>query len=139
MPLTDEQSADELYWFYKSISRAKESLTVTYCDSDLRGESKKISVAGPRIGYLLNKETINYSEIPVIDKVEGKSMETPSQNISLGARGMTISRLSPMGKVLIAGKEYEAKSIDAYIDQRKEIEVVGFENFTVIVKSVQSK
>ena len=39
-----------------------------------------------------------------------------------------------MGKILIDGRVYEAKSIDAYIDQRSEVEVVGFENFTVIVK-----
>ena len=41
-----------------------------------------------------------------------------------------------MGKVNIAGKEYEAKSLDSYIDQRTEVEVIGFENFTIIVKSV---
>ena len=39
-----------------------------------------------------------------------------------------------MGKVLINGKEYEAKSVDSYIDQRQEVTVVGFENFTVIVR-----
>ena len=47
-----------------------------------------------------------------------------------------MSRLSPMGKVNIAGKIYEAKSVDAYVDQRSDVEVVGFENFTVIVKKV---
>jgi membrane-bound ClpP family serine protease len=41
-----------------------------------------------------------------------------------------------MGKVNIAGKIYEAKSVDSYIDQRSEVEVVGFENFTVIVKKI---
>lgn len=91
------------------------------------------------IATIISLRAKTWQRFALNSKVEGKSMETPSQNISLGARGMTISRLSPMGKVLIASKEYEAKSIDAYIDQRKEIEVVGFENFTVIVKSVQSK
>lgn len=108
LPLTDEQSADELYWFYKSISRAKESLTVTYCDSDLRGESKKISVAGSRIGYLLNKETINYSEIPVIDKVEGKS---------IAIKTFALNRNSELGKALqkhFENDEQMAENIKAF-------------------------
>jgi membrane-bound ClpP family serine protease len=56
--------------------------------------------------------------------------------VKIGDCGVTISRLSPMGKVLIGGKEYEAKSAEAYIDQRSEVTVIGFENFTIIVKSI---
>jgi membrane-bound ClpP family serine protease len=39
-----------------------------------------------------------------------------------------------MGKISINGKIYEAKSVDVYIDQKQSVEVVGFENFSVIVK-----
>ncbi len=42
-----------------------------------------------------------------------------------------------MGKVEIGGRVYEAKSTGAYIDQRRAVEVVGFENFSVIVKSIE--
>ena len=73
------------------------------------------------------------------DKVEGQSMETPALQVKVGDRGMAISRLSPMGKVNIAGKEYEAKSLDSYIDQRTAVEVIGFENFTIIVKSAANE
>ncbi len=55
----------------------------------------------------------------------------------VGDRGVTLSRLSPMGKVEIGGKIYEAKSMDSYIDPRREVEVVGFENFSVIVKTTK--
>ena len=51
-----------------------------------------------------------------------------------GDTGMTVSRLAPMGKVEIGGKIYEAKSMDSYIDPRREVEVVGFENFNIIVR-----
>jgi membrane-bound ClpP family serine protease len=61
-------------------------------------------------------------------------MESPSQELNVGDKGVAVSRLSPMGKVNIGGKVYEAKSIDAYIDQRCEVEVVDFENFNVVVK-----
>ena len=77
-----------------------------------------------------------WQRLALKDKVTGQSMVTPSVDVNLGARGRCVSRLSPMGKVNIDGKVYEAKSVDAYIDQRSEVEVVGFENFTVIVKKI---
>ena len=79
---SDEQSNDELYWFYKSISKAQESLTLTYCDSDLSGAAKKISVAGARIGLLIGKDVQKYSSIPLEEKMYGYSvaMKAISQN-----------------------------------------------------------
>ena len=71
-------------------------------------------------------------------KINSSSMPTlPEQELSVGDRGMTLSRLSPMGKIEVNGRTYEAKSLGAYVDPRKEIEVVGFENFSVIVKTTK--
>lgn len=103
LPLTDEQSADELYWFYKSISRAKETLTVTYCDSDLKGESKKISVAGSRIGYLLNKQPIKYADVPMIDKVEGRS---------IAIKTFALNRENELGQALYSYFEKDRQMAD---------------------------
>ena len=50
---------------------------------------------------------------------------------------MTLSRLSPMGKVCIDGKIVEAKSLDAYVDPKTMVEVVDFENSNVVVKVVK--
>ena len=67
-------------------------------------------------------------------QIDSTSMPKPEKELSIGAVGTTISRLSPMGKVNIGGKVYEAKSADVFIDQREQVEVVGFENFNVIVR-----
>lgn len=69
-------------------------------------------------------------------EIRSSSMPLPSQELSIGDRGTTLSRLSPMGKVEIGGRVYEAKSLDAYIDPRRTVEVVGFENFSIIVKTI---
>ena len=73
--------------------------------------------------------------------VDSSSMPaTPfDQELQVGDRGMTLSRLSPMGTVEVGGKVYEAKSLTAYVDPRREVEVVGFENFSVIVKTVKER
>lgn len=69
-------------------------------------------------------------------KINSKSTPEPQNHLRVGDRGTTVSRLSPMGKIEIDGRVYEAKSQDIYVDPRREIEVVGFENFSVIVKIV---
>lgn len=75
------------------------------------------------------KQKINSSSMPT----------TPEQELKVGDRGTTLSRLSPMGKIEVGGKLYEAKSLVAYVDPRREVEVVGFENFSVIVKTVKER
>jgi len=63
-------------------------------------------------------------------------MPLPDNEVKAGDRGVAVSRLAPMGKVEIGGRIYEAKSTDVYIDQRSTVEVVGFENFNVVVRKV---
>ena len=73
------------------------------------------------------KQEIRSSSMPVI----------PAEELQVGDRGVPLSRLSPMGKVEIGGLSYEAKSQGAYVDQQRDVEVVGFENFSVIVKTIK--
>ena len=73
-------------------------------------------------------------------KQEIRSSSTPllpSEEMKVGDRGVTLSRLSPMGKVEIGGRTYEAKSLGTYVDPQRDVEVVGFENFSVIVKTIK--
>ena len=67
-----------------------------------------------------------------------RSSSTPvSPAEELHIRGTTLSRLSPMGRIEIGGRAYEAKSAVGYVDPQREVEVVGFENFSVVVKIVK--
>ncbi|MBR5877059.1 MAG: NfeD family protein, partial [Alistipes sp.] len=85
---------------------------------------------------ILSLRAKTWQHLALKDEIKGASMETPSVDLKVGDRGTTLSRLSPMGNVQFGAKVYEAKSLDSYIDQRQEVETVGFENFTVIVKRV---
>lgn len=69
-------------------------------------------------------------------EIDSTSMPSPELELSVGAIGVTVSRLSPMGKVNINGKVYEAKSADVFIAQREQVEVIGFENFSIIVRKI---
>ena len=85
---------------------------------------------------ILSLRAKTWQRLALNDKVEGQSTQTPSNSVKVGDKGYCISRLSPMGKVSINGEVYEAKSVDSYVDQRSNVEVVGFENFTVIVNRI---
>lgn len=67
-------------------------------------------------------------------EISSKVDLVPLQGIEKGTRGITVSRLAPMGKVHIGEQDYEAKSVDAFIDPNTEVEVVRVEGNTVIVK-----
>ncbi len=70
------------------------------------------------------------------DKIESKSQESPERKVKVGDRGTALGRLAPMGTVVIDGRNYEAKTTGSYLDQNTEVEVIGFENFNVIVKKI---
>ena len=93
-----------------------------------------IIVALSIVATVISLRAKTWQRLALNDKVEGKSMQSPILEVKLGDKGCCVSRLSPMGTVVINGTTYEAKSLDAYIDPRSEVEVVGVENFTVLVK-----
>lgn len=71
--------------------------------------------------------------------IDSVSQPTPETNLSIGQQGVTTTRLAPSGKVEINGNIYEARCNEAYVDPRTKVEVVGFDNFTVLVKVLPNK
>jgi membrane-bound ClpP family serine protease len=70
------------------------------------------------------------SKVDFVKMGEGK--------IKVGDKGKTITRLNPMGKVMIKNEYYEAKSIDKLIDQNTEVEIVKIESNKIIVKPLNT-
>ena len=77
-----------------------------------------------------------WQRLALKQEIDSVSMPNPESEVTIGAVGVSISRLSPMGKVEVNGKTFEAKSADVFIDQRSKVEVVGFDNFTLIVRKI---
>lgn len=68
--------------------------------------------------------------------VDGKVVNFTDGSINVGDRGVAITRLGPIGKVLINGIEAEAKSANI-IDAKTEIEVTEIDGNEIIVKSLK--
>lgn len=86
------------------------------------------------VAVLFSLRAKTWDRFSLKSKIDSSSSEDLKSILAVGDRGVALSRLSPMGKIEIDGRSYEAKSNGAYIDAKEEIEVVGFENFSVVVK-----
>lgn len=86
------------------------------------------------IATVLSLRSKTWQRLSLKQKIDSSSASMPEKEVHVGDRGVAVSRLAPMGRVEIGGRSYEAKSVDAYIDQRSAVEVIGFENFTVVVR-----
>lgn len=86
------------------------------------------------LATILSLRAKTWQRFSLKQEIRSSSMPTPSHELVVGDRGVTLSRLAPMGKVVINDRQYEAKTTGSYIDAQTPIEVIGFENFNVIVK-----
>ncbi len=78
-----------------------------------------------------------WKRFSLTDNIDGTSQRLPQEcEVKVGDHGVTLTRLAPMGKVRIGQCTFEAKSADAYVDPHREVEVTGFDNFSVIVRVV---
>jgi membrane-bound ClpP family serine protease len=61
------------------------------------------------------------------------------EQIKAGDRGTTLTRLAPMGKIKVNGIVREAKSLEGYIDEHSNIEVVVIEGTRISVKLIKEQ
>ena len=82
--------------------------------------------------YALRAKT--WDRLSLHSEIDGKVNVVDTNDIKTGDQGMTVSRLAPIGKILIHGKIMEGKSEFGLIDENREIEVVHVNESTVIVQ-----
>lgn len=94
-----------------------------------------ISLAIVVVALSLRAKT--WQRFALSSKLESQASKPIEERVSIGQRGISVSRLSPMGGVEISGEIYEAKLVNGYLDSKREVEVVGYENSNIIVRSVE--
>lgn len=73
-------------------------------------------------------------ETNIDSKIEGINIG----KIKIGDQGTCISRLAPMGKILVKGEIMEARSKFGYINENSDIEIVEIGTTNVIVQKIES-
>lgn len=89
-------------------------------------------LGGGFIGLLKSK---SLKKIALTTDVDGTVDNSELKKLQKGDTGTALSRLNPIGKVLINDISVEGKSFDGeLIDEDSEIEVVRVESYNVVVK-----
>ncbi len=70
-------------------------------------------------------------------QITGTASDIRSSGLQQGDKGTTVTRLNPVGKVLINDQIYEARSEEGFVDQQKEITVHKVLNTQLIVKQIK--
>ncbi len=67
--------------------------------------------------------------------VSGNSTSIPDE-VKVGDKAMTLSRLAPMGKILVNGLTIEAKTNDSFIDESTEVVIKKIDKTNVLVEQI---
>jgi len=86
--------------------------------------------------YALRAKT--WDRLSLNSEIDSRVNVVDTDDIKLGDRGMTVSRLAPIGKIIIREKIMEGKSEFGLIDENREIEVVYVSGSTVVVQEIKS-
>jgi membrane-bound ClpP family serine protease len=86
--------------------------------------------------YALRAKT--WDRLSLHSEIDSKVNVVDTNDIKIGDKGMTVSRLAPIGKIIIHDKIMEGKSEFGLIDENKEIEVVHVNESTIIVQESKS-
>lgn len=79
----------------------------------------------------------SFNRVALKTDVDSKLASSRDLGIQPGDKGITLSRLAPIGKARINGSTVEAKSMDELIDENTPIEVVRVDGYNVVVKKVE--
>lgn len=82
----------------------------------------------------LNSKT--WEKVSLKTSIDAKSPINSREYVRVGDRGLTLSRISPMGTVRINNENHEVKSIGGVINPNVEVEVVIIDGNSIIVKQI---
>lgn len=75
-----------------------------------------------------------WKKVTLRSELQGTINSPIEELVALGSEAKATTRLAPMGKVIVDGKFYEAKTMGRYIDEGSEVKVIGYDNQNIVVE-----
>ena len=76
----------------------------------------------------------SWRRVELKNSIDSSVKEDYRSTLNIGDRGITISRLTPLGTIRINNKTLEGKSDIGFIDPKTEIEIISIERNEILVK-----
>lgn len=87
--------------------------------------------------FVLKAKT--WQKLSLNSEIDSKVNLIDEENIKVGDAGVTISRLTPIGKVLINNQYVEARSKGSYIDPETNVKVIRITDNKIFVDEVEQE
>lgn len=98
------------------------------------------SLAVLAIAFIWLVKSRSLQKIGLKTNIEESVDNSDLLKIKVGDKGVSLSRLNPIGKIMVNDTIIEGKSIDgSFIDEDIEVEVVKVETYNVLVKEVKKQ
>lgn len=78
-----------------------------------------------------------WKKIALHSEVDGKVNTIDEHEIKVGDKGVTVSKVAPMGKVRVNDVVVEAKSTGIYIEENTDVEVIKVYGSNILVKPLK--
>ncbi len=95
-----------------------------------------VAIVLSAVAIVMSLRSHTWRRLTLNKKINSSASSDPQALLSVGQTGTTLSRLSPMGKILIDGCVYEAKLRSGYADAKKPVRVAAFEDGTIVVELI---
>jgi membrane-bound ClpP family serine protease len=86
------------------------------------------------ISLVFSLRAKTWNRFALKQNIDSTSMPQPEQELSVGVVGVAISRLAPMGKVMVNSEDYEAKVRNGFVDGGVAVVVVAVEGNVLVVE-----
>jgi len=85
--------------------------------------------------YAIRNKT--WKKISLTDEIVGKASSNIPEDIKIGLKGKTVSRISPMGKAKFNNEMYEVSTLGDFIDESVEVEITHLKGNKIYIKQIQ--
>ena len=89
---------------------------------------------------IMSLRTRTWSKLMLKTNVDGTvDKDLTREQVKAGDRGKTLTRLAPMGKIIVNDLVREAKSTEGYIEEHTPVEVVSVEGTRISVRPLKDR
>jgi membrane-bound ClpP family serine protease len=98
--------------------------------------ASSVLVFGAIFFRLLRRDS--FSRVSLKADIDSTISSPKDENLHVGDKGITLSRLAPIGKARFNRITVEAKSVNEFIDENTPVVIIGIEGFSVIVENINN-
>jgi membrane-bound ClpP family serine protease len=95
-----------------------------------------ILVFGSIFFRLLRRDS--FGRVSLKADIDSTISSPKDKNLHIGDKGVTLSRLAPIGKARFNNITVEAKSVNEFVDENTPVVITGIEGFSVTVENINN-